>query len=101
MIFFFFKILLTVSFYLFLGKLTVNKILKYEDSTIFDYFIIGIITVSVIALIINFFFPLNITTNSILFFCIYFYKYLFLQIYDQGDNFSLHKNYKFLKIVWM
>ena len=65
MIFFFIKILITVLFYIVLGKLTVYKIFKYKETNLIDTSIIGIISASLIPLIINFFFPLNLIVNTI------------------------------------
>ncbi len=84
MVFFFLKVLVTVTFYIILGKLTVSKILKYEKVSFIDTSIVGILSASFIALIVNFFFPLNETNNSIfliliiLFFL--FFKFKFKKI---------------------
>ena len=78
MVFFFFKILVTVTFYIILGKLTVSKILKYKEVSFIDTSIIGIISASFIALIVNFFFPLNQINNSI-FLILIFLFFLFLK----------------------
>ena len=48
MIFFFFKVLITVSFYTILGKLIVHKILKNEKNNLIDTSLIGIISASII-----------------------------------------------------
>ena len=84
MVFFFLKVLVTVTFYIILGKLTVSKILKYKKVSFIDTSIVGILSASFIALIVNFFFPLNETNNSIfliliiLFFL--FFKFKFQKI---------------------
>ena len=79
MFFFFLKVIITVSFYLVLGKLTVFKILKYENNNSIDYSIIGIISVSIIALIVNFILPLNLFINSIFFFIFFIIFFIFKQ----------------------
>ncbi len=56
MIFFFLKVLITVLFYIILGKLTVYKIFKYKGTNLIDTSIVGIISASLLPLIINFFF---------------------------------------------
>ena len=71
MIFFFSKILITVSFYTILGKIVVYKIFNNEKSDIIDISIIGIIFASIIPLIINFFLPLSLINNSIILFIIF------------------------------
>ena len=71
MIFFFSKVLITVSFYTILGKILVYKIFNNEKSDIIDISIIGIIFASIIPLIINFFLPLILKNNSIIFFIIF------------------------------
>ena len=75
MIFFFFKVLITASFYTILGKVLVYKILKSEKSNLIDTPIIGIIFASIIPLIVNFFLPLSLINNSIILFiiCIIFF----------------------------
>ncbi len=78
MVFFFFKVLVTVVFYIILGKLTVSKILNYKEVSFIDTSIIGIISASFIALIVNFFFPLNQINNSI-FLILIFLFFLFLK----------------------
>ena len=78
MVFFFLKVLVTVVFYIILGKLTVSKILNYKEVSFIDTSIIGIISASFIALIVNFFFPLNQINNSIFLILIFFF-FLFLK----------------------
>ena len=75
---FFFKVLITITFYIILGKLTVSKILNYKEVSFIDTSIIGIISASFIALIVNFFFPLNQINNSI-FLILIFLFFLFLK----------------------
>ena len=65
MSFFFISIVLTNFFYLVLGKIIVIKFLKNNSKNIVEYAILGLIAASFIALIINFFLPLNILVNSI------------------------------------
>lgn len=64
MIFFFLKLLITVLFYIILGKLTVYKIFKYKESNLIDTSIIGIISASLLPLIVNFFLPLSLIVNT-------------------------------------
>ena len=54
MMIFFLKVLITVSFYTILGKVLVHKIFKSEKSNLIDTSIIGIISASIIPLIVNF-----------------------------------------------
>ena len=77
MIFFFLKVLITVSFYTILGKLIVHKILKNEKNNLIDSSIIGIISASIIPLILNFFLPLSLIINSLIFFVIFFIFFIF------------------------
>jgi len=72
MIFFFFKVLITVSFYTILGRVLVYKIFKSEKNNLIDTSIIGIIFASIIPLIVNFFLPLSLIINSIILFVIFF-----------------------------
>ena len=71
MIFFFSKVLITVSFYTILGKILVYKIFNNEKRDLIDISIIGIIFASIIPLIINFFLPLSLINNSIILFVIF------------------------------
>ena len=77
MIFFFLKVLITVSFYTILGKLIVHKILKNEKSNLIDTSLIGIISASIIPLIVNFFLPLSLIINSLIFFIIFLIFFIF------------------------
>ncbi len=72
MIFFFFKVLITVCFYTILGKILVYKFFNNEKSDFIDTSIIGIIFASIIPLFVNFFLPLSLINNSIIFFVILF-----------------------------
>ncbi len=78
MIFFFLKVLITVLFYIILGKLTVYKIFKYKGTNLIDTSIVGIISASLLPLIINFFFPLSLIVNTIFLLTIFF-VFLFLK----------------------
>ncbi len=71
MIFFFLKVLITVLFYIILGKLTVYKIFKYKKSNLIDISIVGIISASLLPLILNFFFPLSLILNTIFFLAVF------------------------------
>ena len=62
---FFISIVSTNLFYLILGKFIVTKFLKNSNKNIIEYAILGVISASIISLIINFFLPLNILVNSI------------------------------------
>ena len=92
MIFFFFKVLITVSFYTILGKLIVYKIFRNDKSNLIDTSIIGVIFASIIPLIVNFFFPLSLINNSIIFILIFFIFFIL--------RFKLQKvDYFFILIV--
>ena len=71
MMIFFFKVLITVGFYTILGKVLVHKIFKNEKSNLIDTSIIGIISASIIPLIVNFLLPLSLINNSVILFAIF------------------------------
>jgi hypothetical protein len=62
---FFLNIIFTNLFYLILGKFLITKLFNLDFKTPIDYAIMGIIGTSFFALLINFFFPLNLWVNSI------------------------------------
>ena len=89
MIFFFFKVLITVSFYTILGKLIVHKILKNEKNNLIDTSLIGIISASIIPLIVNFFLPLSLIINSLIFFIIFLIFFIFKFKLQKVDYFFI------------
>lgn len=64
---FFISIFITNFFYLVLGKLIFNKYFEERKNKAFEFAILGVVIASFLSLIINFFFPLNLVNNSIVF----------------------------------
>jgi len=64
---FFISIFITNFFYLVLGKLIFNKYFEEKKKYTFESAILGIVIASFLSLLINFFFPLNLVNNSIIF----------------------------------
>jgi hypothetical protein len=64
---FFISIFITNFFYLVLGKLIFNKYFEEKKNNTFESAILGIVIASFLSLLINFFFPLNLVNNSIIF----------------------------------
>jgi len=88
---FFISIFITNFFYLVLGKLIFNKYFEERKNNASESAILGTVIASFLSLLINFFFPLNLINNSIVFITIilvFFFKknnlnskdYLFLLI---------------------
>ena len=81
---FFLNIFFTNLFYLVLGKFLIIKFFNFKFKTPIDCVIAGIIGASFAALLINFFFPLNVWVNSIF--------YIFIIIIFLIFKLSLKKN---------
>jgi hypothetical protein len=64
---FFISIFITNFFYLVLGKLIFNKYFEKSKNNTIESAILGIVIASFLSLLINFFFPLNLINNSIIF----------------------------------
>ena len=64
---FFISIFITNFFYLVLGKLIFNKYFEERKNNTFESAILGVVIASFLSLLINFFFPLNLVNNSIVF----------------------------------
>ena len=64
---FFISIFITNFFYLVLGKLIFNKYFENGKNNAIESAILGVVIASFLSLLINFFFPLNLINNSIVF----------------------------------
>jgi len=64
---FFISIFITNFFYLVIGKLIFNKYFYEKKKNAFESAILGVVIASFLSLLINFFFPLNLVNNSIVF----------------------------------
>jgi hypothetical protein len=67
---FFISIFITNFFYLILGKLIFNKYFEQVKDNTIETAILGVVIASFLSLLINFFFPLNLINNSIVFIAI-------------------------------
>ena len=67
---FFISIFITNFFYLVLGKLIFDKYFEERKNNTFESAILGVVIASFLSLLINFFFPLNLINNSIVFIAI-------------------------------
>ena len=61
------SIFITNFFYLVLGKLIFNKYFEERKNNTFESAILGVVIASFLSLLINFFFPLNLISNSIVY----------------------------------
>lgn len=82
---FFTKILITNLFYLIVGKLLLLKFLEKETKNSSDVSIFGVLIASFLGLFLNFLFPLNIYTNSIILIIFFFIFIVNYKILSQKD----------------